>query len=47
MVGTADFAATGAVHFPAVFGHDDMAALGLALDAVLLGRPGLRLTAGR
>jgi hypothetical protein len=42
----ADFAATGAVRFPAVFRHDDMTALGGALDAVLLDRPGRRLTAG-
>ena len=42
----ADFAASGAVRFPAVFGHDDMAALGDELDAVLLGRPGRRLTGG-
>ncbi len=46
MTEMADFAATGAVRFPAVFGHDDMTALGLALDAVLLGRPGRRLTSG-
>ena len=46
MTTLADFAATGAVRFPAVFGQDDIAALGLALDAVLLGRPGRRLTVG-
>lgn len=47
MTGLADFAASGAVRFPAVFAKDDMTALGLALDAVLLGRPGRRLADGR
>lgn len=47
MTDLADFAASGAVRFPAVFAHDDMTALGLALDAVLLGRPGRRLVDGR
>jgi len=42
----ADFAASGAVRFAAVFRQDDMTALGEALDAVLLGRPGRRLMAG-
>ncbi len=46
MMTVADFAASGAVRFPAVFGHDDMTALGDELDAVLLGRPGRRLTGG-
>ncbi len=46
MTQMADFAALGAVRFPAVFGHDDMTALGLGLDAVLLDRPGRRLTDG-
>jgi hypothetical protein len=45
MEGT-DFAASGAVHFPGVFDKDDMAALGVELDAVLLGRPGRRLISG-
>ena len=42
----ADFAASGAVRFPAVFTDHDMTALGVVLDAVLLGRPGRRLTEG-
>jgi hypothetical protein len=46
MAGGADFAETGAIRFPAVYTHEDMAALGDKLDAVLLGRPGKRLTAG-
>jgi len=46
MTGMADFAASGAVRFPAVFAKDDMTALGEKLDAVLLGRPGRRLTGG-
>jgi len=46
MVGKADYAASGALRYPAAFGKNDMAALGIALDAVLLGRPGRRLAPG-
>jgi hypothetical protein len=46
MTAMADFAASGAFRFPAVFAADDMTALGEKLDAVLLGRPGRRLTGG-
>lgn len=41
-----DFLKDGAARFPAVFAHEDMTALGAQLDAVLLGKPGKRLTAG-
>jgi len=41
-----DFAASGAVRFPAIFDRDEMTALGIELDAVLLGGPGRRLTGG-
>ena len=46
MAEPADFAALGAVRFPAVFGHDDMTALGDTFNAVLHGRPGRRLSDG-
>jgi hypothetical protein len=46
MTDKADFTETGAIRFPAVFSRENMTALGAQLDAVLLGRPGKRLTAG-